>query len=251
MWTRELIKTRAKEVLRFTYWKSFLVSLIILIAGGSENSWNFSNTRNNSDSYINHGNSFPGEIIYVYNRFFAFLASIILILIILRIVIGYMLEVGGKKYFLKASEKNADISYLGFCFKDGRYGQVLITMFLKEVYTLLWTLLLIVPGIVKSYAYRMVPYILADNPGIGSNRAIELSNEMTNGEKLDMFVLDLSFFGWYLLGVLLFGVGVLFINPYKDATMAELYLELRENAINKGFTTYDELNLQKENINYI
>jgi uncharacterized membrane protein len=246
MWSREQIKTRAKEVLRFTYWKSFLVSLIILLAGGSENSINFNNTNRNSQSYINYGNSFPGEILYIYNRIFVFLASITLILMIFRVILGYILEVGGKKYFLKASEKDVNLSYLGFCFSDGRYWKVIGAMFLRAVYTILWTLLFIIPGIVKSYAYRMVPYILADNPGIGSDRAIQLSNEMTNGEKLDMFVLDLSFLGWYLLGALLFGVGILFVNPYKDATMAELYLELRENAINKGYTTYNELNIEKE-----
>jgi uncharacterized membrane protein len=88
-----------------------------------------------------------------------------------------------------------------------------------------------------------VPYIVADNPDIGSKRAIELSNQMTKGEKWRMFVLDLSFIGWYLLGFLAFVIGTLFVMPYEDATKAELYLHLRERAVDRGLTSLDELNL--------
>jgi uncharacterized membrane protein len=89
----------------------------------------------------------------------------------------------------------------------------------------------------------MVPYILADNPNIGARRAIELSNRMTYGHKFDMFILDLSFLGWYLLGALCLGIGVFFVKPYEYATEAELYLTLRENAIERGYCSLEELNL--------
>jgi uncharacterized membrane protein len=87
----------------------------------------------------------------------------------------------------------------------------------------------------------MVPYILADNPNIGSKRAIELSRNMTMGHKWDMFVLDLSFIGWYLLGLLALGVGILFVMPYENATNAELYLVLRNNATTSGYCSSGEL----------
>lgn len=116
-------------------------------------------------------------------------------------------------------------------------------MFWRGFLNFLWYLLLIIPGIVKSYAYRMVPYILGDNPHIGTERAVALSEQMTQGHKFNIFVLDLSFIGWYLLGALLFGVGTLFVLPYDNATNAELYLTLRENAIQQGLTSYEELNL--------
>ena len=87
----------------------------------------------------------------------------------------------------------------------------------------------------------MVPYILAENPGMGSGRAIQISNEMTMGEKWDIFVLDLSFIGWYILGSLALGVGVFFVQPYYDATNAELYMKLREKAIGEGLITEKEL----------
>lgn len=240
MWTRGLIKERAKGVLKFNYWKAFVVSLVIVIAGGNSNGGgDISITR----EYSNFENTFIGHVEMMFGSFTLFLVSIVFFLIILRVFIGYMLEVGGRKFFIRAAEGESYMGYLGYCFHEGRYFSVFITMLLRSIYVFLWTLLLIIPGIVKSYAYRMVPYILADNPSIGYNRAIELSNEMTKGEKWNIFVLDLSFIGWYLLGALAFLVGVLFVQPYDDATNAELYLILRQDAIARGLTSYEELNM--------
>ena len=75
----------------------------------------------------------------------------------------------------------------------------------------------------------MVPYLLTDNIDLTSNEAIEISRGLTNDHKLDMFVLDLSFLGWYLLGALLFGIGVFFVTPYYEATIARLYNVLSGN----------------------
>jgi uncharacterized membrane protein len=119
-------------------------------------------------------------------------------------------------------------------------------MLLRGVQNFLWYLLLIIPGIIKWYAYSMVPYILADNPNIGARRAIQLSNNMTRGHKFDIFVLELSFIGWYLLGLLAIVVGVLFVRPYEDATKAELYLVLRRNALEQNMCRYEDLGLYYE-----
>jgi uncharacterized membrane protein len=89
----------------------------------------------------------------------------------------------------------------------------------------------------------MVPYILADNPNIGYARAIELSNQMTKGNKFRIWVLDLSFIGWYILGLLAFVIGIIFVIPYVNSTNAELYIELRKNAFRNGLCTYKELNI--------
>ena len=77
----------------------------------------------------------------------------------------------------------------------------------------------------------MVPYILAQNPDMNASDAIRLSCAMTKGYKWDLFVLDLSFIGWYFLGAMAFGIGTLFVNPYKDATVAQMYIELRDLAV--------------------
>jgi uncharacterized membrane protein len=130
---------------------------------------------------------------------------------------------------------------LFWAFKKGRYLNIVKIMFWKEVKIFLWSLLFIIPGIIKAYEYSMVPYILAENPGISSERAFELSKEMTDGEKFDIFWLGLSFIGWILLGTLACGIGVLFVEPYIHATFAELYQVMRDKVHNSGFSDYSEL----------
>lgn len=239
MWTRAELKDRAKSVLRKYYWKMFAVSMVLLLIGGRDGGGGSSNSRAEQDVV----HVLPEELAYVILKLMVIIGSVILILTLLRIFIGYVLEVGCRKFFVRAAEDDCYMGYMGQYFKEGRYLGVVGTMFLRAIYLLLWTLLLIIPGIIKSYAYRMVPYILSDNPNIGANRAIQLSNEMTKGEKWEMFVLDLSFIGWYLLGLLALGIGVLFVMPYEDATKAQLYLHLRERAVDQGWTSLDELNL--------
>ncbi|WP_409069824.1 DUF975 family protein [Clostridium sp. FAM 1755] len=243
MWTREQLKGRAKRMLSLNYWKAFLVSLVISIITTKSHGKVEKSVSKFTDDYTIFNNTIFDKLINLTEEFMVFLASIAIILIILRVIVGYMLEVGGRKFFIKAAEGETNMGYLGYCFKKGSYFGVLVTMLLRSIYTFLWFLLLIIPGIVKEYAYSMVPYILADNPDIGAERAIQLSNRMTDGEKWDMFVLDLSFIGWYIVGALALGIGVLFVNPYVDATKAELYLTLRKKAIDNRLTSYEELNI--------
>lgn len=250
LWTREQIKTRAKAVLKQSYWKAFLVSIVLLIAefsGGNSGSRSSSNVEHRynfgpsndymKESIINNSDKILSYVIPI-----AMVATVVGILILaFRIFVGYGLEVGGRRYFIRSAEGNFDLNDLGYSFKDGRYINIIKAMLYKSVLVFLWTLLLIIPGIVKGYAYRMVPNILANNPNIGYKRAIEISNRMTNGEKFNIFVLDLSFLGWYLIGALALGIGVLFVHPYVNATEAELYLVLRQKAINNGICSPEEL----------
>ncbi|MDD2375765.1 MAG: DUF975 family protein [Eubacteriales bacterium] len=99
--------------------------------------------------------------------------------------------------------------------------------------------------VVKSYSYHLVPWILADNPAIGARRALTLSKTLTRGNKFEMFVLDLSFIGWYLLGLLLCCVGVIFVTPYYTATHTELYAVLRDEGVRHGDVTMEELGYKR------
>jgi hypothetical protein len=159
----------------------------------------------------------------------------------IRAFLGYPFEVSGKKYYTSASLGHVDMGFLGYGFTCGNYLNVVKTLFVRDIFIFLWSLLLIIPGIVKSYAYRMVPYLLADNPNMDTMRAIELSKQMTDGEKFNIFVLDLSFIGWYLLGLLAFCIGVIFVSPYERQTNAELYLVLKEKAKNSGIYNPEEI----------
>lgn len=246
MWTRAELKSRAKSVLTTSYWKALLVSIVIAFIGGHDGggSFNFrfgnNEFRRFTDSPgMNDGGGLPFFLVA-----FAGVAFFIFIIVVsIRIFLGYPLEVGGRRFFVRSAKADTDTNNLGYAFDKSRYMEIIKAMLYRSVLTFLWTLLLIIPGIIKSYAYRMVPYILADNPQIGYKRAIELSNKMTSGEKFDMFVLDLSFIGWYLLGTLALVIGVIFVMPYENATKAQLYLVLRQKALDTGLCSYKELGI--------
>ena len=109
-----------------------------------------------------------------------------------------------------------------------RFGDTCVTGILKGLYTALWSLLFVIPGIIKQYSYSMTMYIVHDNPGISANDAITKSREMMNGHKFDLFLLDLSFIGWWLLGVLTFGILIIFyVEPYYQVTRANFSEQLR------------------------
>lgn len=246
MWTRAELKGRAKLVLANVYWKAFLISLVIAVAGGntgiSSNGGSSSGRHNGNSGSFDSIPAIPTGFLIGIVSLIAVISLVVIVLILAyRILIGYPLEVGGRKYFVQSAQCRDNKGCFSFAFYSQNYKGIVSTMLLKGVQNFLWYLLFIIPGIIKSYEYRMVPYILADNPNIGSKRAIELSRSMTMGHKWDMFVLDLSFIGWYLLGALALGVGVLFVMPYENATNAELYLVLRDNATTGGYCSSGEL----------
>jgi len=273
MWTRSELKQDAKKVLKKTYWIAFLVSLVLGLAGaygGSSGSNGSDNSTDHGETYIfdeGYGdllNNVPfvndGSIninpegfmagFFMNPVFAAFLGAgvfalvlfIIFISVAFRLLLGYPLEIGGRRYFIDtAKEEESGLYRLGYAFRKESYKNIIVTMFITDLKIFLWTLLLIIPGVIKGYAYSQVPYLLAENPSLDRNRAMEISSEMTMGHKLNMFVLDLSFLGWYFLGALLFGLGQIFVHPYDNATKAQLYLRLRANAIMSGITNYWEL----------
>jgi uncharacterized membrane protein len=104
--------------------------------------------------------------------------------------------------------------------------------------------LFIIPGIVKSYAYMMMPYILADCPTVTAREALRLSRRMTKGHKGKLFVLTLSFIGWGILTVLTFGIlYIVYVGPYMHTTFAGFYIELRDKAFADGVITPAELGM--------
>ncbi len=110
------------------------------------------------------------------------------------------------------------------------YGRIFITLLLQNIYTLLWTLLLIVPGIIKYYSYAMTPFVLKDNPEMSGNAAIEESMKIMQGKKMDLFLLQLSFIGWGILACLTLGIGFLFLIPYMETAMAHFYEDAKNEA---------------------
>lgn len=152
---------------------------------------------------------------------------IMAVVILLDVFIFNPLEVGCKKYYLRNLNEPAQVGNIGYAF-DNNYKNIIKTMFFRDLFTVLWTLLFIIPGIVKSYEYQMIPYLLADNPQMTKEQAFEESKRMMQGQKWKAFVLDLSFIGWNILSALTLGIlGIFYVQPYMDATHAALYEALR------------------------
>ena len=116
----------------------------------------------------------------------------------------------------------------------GNWGHHVGGMLLMGVYTFAWTLLLIIPGIIKSFSYALTPFILTDKPELSANEAIELSMKMMDGHKLDLFILYLSFIGWYLLSILTLCIGTLWVMPYQYTAMAAFYEDVKAEYENKA-----------------
>ena len=112
------------------------------------------------------------------------------------------------------------------------YGRVLGLMLLGGLFVFLWCLLLIIPGIIKAYAYIMAPYIAEDNPELDPIECLRRSEVLMYGHKMDLFILHLSFIGWILLGVITLGIGLLWVKPWMEMAQVKFYEELKAEAGN-------------------
>ena len=108
-----------------------------------------------------------------------------------------------------------------------RFLQGFLQAFFRGLFTILWSLLLIVPGVIASYSYRMTPYIMIDRPELTARQAIAASKEMMHGHKWELFCLDFSFIGWNILAALTLNLGHLVLNPYKNAARTAFYRNLK------------------------
>ena len=243
MWTRAELKQNAKDVLRNNYWMAFAVSLVYSLITGIVSSG--SSFVNNSSSGSAPG---TGAGLEISPEMLGALLLIALLGSLIGLVIGFVLsffvfgpmQVGMVRYYMESRNGTSSFGQLFYGFKRN-YMNTATAMFLTNLFVSLWSLLLIVPGIIKGLAWSQVPYILAENPNLSGARARAISAQMTDGQKWEIFVLQLSFLGWILLGSLLCGIGLFFVEPYVQATYAELYAKLRDRALSEGFATLEEL----------
>lgn len=247
MWTRDLLKMNAKQVLRNNYWMALLVAFVAsLLAGGSSNigpTLTFNYTTG-SDHY-NYQYGYDRAVLPYFGAVaaaaFGFVLIAMVVGVLFSVFVSNPVTVGKCRYFMESRVGNAPFSSLFSAFGDPAYRNVVKVMFMKNLFIFLWSLLFVIPGIYKAYQYRMVDYLMAENPYMTYQRALELSRQMTDGEKFNIFILELSFFGWLFLGALACGIGVFFVNPYIEATFAELYAALRAKAFAAGMTDASEL----------
>ena len=232
MWTRKELKDRAKITLKANYWKAVLVSLILsfLTGGGGSSAGNSA-----SESYksASGGDSLfsgvdPNVLAAVLSAIVVAVLVILAISFVLSLLVFNPLIVGCRRFFIKCREEQPSLKELVFAFSSS-YGNIIKTMFLEGLYIFLWSLLFIIPGIIKTFEYLMVPYILAENPELSTKEVFARSKQMMTGDKWNAFVLQLSFLGWILLSVFTCGILLIFyVGPYSELTYAELYAVLKQ-----------------------
>ncbi|MBQ2642560.1 MAG: DUF975 family protein [Eubacterium sp.] len=139
---------------------------------------------------------------------------------------------GLAKFFLDNSRSAEDNKFgkLFSGFTEG-YGKNIGLFILSNIFIFLWTLLLIVPGIIANYAYKMVWFIRNDHPEYSVWECIKASRKMMHGHKMDYFVLKLTFIGWICIGILTCGIGMLWVAPYIGQAEVEFYESIKDNQI--------------------
>lgn len=215
MWNRFEVKHNGLMRFKANFWPCVVVALILGFTTGGGSTATASQTSNETQS-------FAESIAQV---------SIAFIALILALAIAIMLlgplKVGCRRFFLVNQLQPAEFENVKFGFTSN-YKNIVIVEFMTSLFIGLWTLLLIVPGIIKSYEFRMVDYILCENPDMDYREAQARSKSMMMGHKMEAFMYDLSFIGWYILGVCTCGLALLFyVNPYKASSDAALYIAIR------------------------
>ena len=239
MWTREQLKTNAKINFKRNYWACVGVGFIVtLISSGGAASGARSGAEYSQESTggISAGTGFFGG----HSEIAMALAAVAVVLsifgVLFSVFVGNLLRVGANKFFIQNRSDIPGVGVIFDGFRSGHYGNLVITMFLKDLFTTLWTLLFIVPGIINGLEYLMIPYILAENPGMDRREAFAISKRMMDGEKWNAFVLQLSFIGWLIVAVITCGlVGIFYVTPYMEATFAELYAYNKGKAYQEGY----------------
>lgn len=165
-----------------------------------------------------------------------------LVSIALALLVVNVISMGTMTWFHRSIKTDGlKMEEMFWTFKEDYGGNVLM-MFLISLYTALWSMLFVIPGIVKGYSYSLAMYIKSENPNIPASKAIELSTRMTNGHKMDLFVLDMSFIGWGILSAFTLNIlGILYVMPYQYASKAFAYEEIKEEALANQIVSEAEL----------
>ena len=220
------LRVKAWESLKGKYWMAFFV---VIVAGLLSSIGN---------SFVTFGQNLSGVLGLVdpaeLDSTMAIGALVLSGVVIISAIIGLILNifvtspmtVGLCNYFIKNTNSKPAFKDVFSGFKV-KYGRNFGTLLLVGIKIVLWTILFIIPGIIKTYEYAMVPYILADDDNISGKDAFKKSKEMMMGNKWRLFKLEFSFIGWFVLCVLTCGIGTLFLLPYVNAASAEFYAEIK------------------------
>ena len=210
--TRAELKNRGNAHIKEQYWSYVLASFLLYLVGG-----------------FGGGVTFDFSSEHSFWNIFMIVTAVLgmLISLALTIFITGPLEVGVRRFYLTGMYTKAPVHLIGSGFRKETYKKTVISVFLPKVFIFLWSLLLLIPGIIKAYEYYFVPWIVAEQPDLSPREAMKISRRITKGHKWELFVLELSFLGWLLVGAMCCGIGTIFVMPYVDATMTQMYDTLK------------------------
>ena len=212
------LRLKARESLTGNYWPTVLAAFLAAIFGALISGVGNFSVDVDSEAYGFLFEKFPGVLLTVLTLLGGIGGTINLVAFIL----GGVVQLGYAKYLLKQQDREIT-SVKDLFSKFDYFGQAFLQKFLRALYTFLWSLLFIIPGIIKHYSYAMTPFIMAENPEMTAKEAIRLSRQLMDGHKWELFCLCLSFIGWQFLVLLTVGVGSFFLNPYVEAAHAAFY----------------------------
>lgn len=206
-----------------------LAGLVAALLGGGSDLLDFNVNVNLSHGYSNAHLQLGRLKLAITPTMLGWLSSALIVALVVGLalyVLGSVIQLGYARFNLDlmgggAPRLESLFSYFGW-FKTAFWAR-----FLTSLYTFLWSLLFIIPGIVAGFSYAMVPYILAETPEMTAGDAIAASKQMMRGNRWALFCLEFSFIGWSILCVFTLGIGKLFLTPYREAAKAAFYLDLR------------------------
>ena len=224
MYARDF-RALARQALAGKWTLAVLTGLVAALLGGSIGSGDAGGTISSRASDVVQDYGWYLDIPdFVYTILFI-LASLYTIYVIVCLIFGGAVRLGYAKFNLAlVDHRQAQFSDLFSQF--GRFGDGFVLSLLMTIFVVLWSLLLIIPGIIASYSYAMAPYILYENPGMRPMAAIKASKELMRGNKWRLFCLHLSFIGWALLCALTAGIGNLWLRPYQETAQASFYRQI-------------------------
>ena len=210
------IRRIARENLAGNYWQSVCVAFVAAIFGAL-----ITNASVSIDVDAEYIQRFPQII----KKMLILAGSVGGTLSLVQLILGGTVQLGYAKYLLN-QHNHATLDIKDLFSQFDRFKEGFLQHFLRGLYVILWSLLFIIPGIIKAISYSMTPFIMAENPDMTAKQAIEASKELMDGHKGELFMLGLTFFGWLLLCVLTLGIGSFFLNPYLNAAYAAFYKDL-------------------------
>ena len=220
MYSASDYRSMARRALKNYWWLAVGVTLLASILGGTSSGFtpSFSLTVNGDDL-----TQYYPEALRHALRVFLPVSGIISLA---QFVIGGSVSIGHNRFCLKlvdGEQAQFEDLFSGFDI----FGNAFVLNLLITLKVFAWSLLFVIPGIVKAYAYSMAYYIKLDHPDYGWKACIDASRQMMDGHKWEKFVLDLSFLGWIIVGSLCLGVGTLWVTPYMEAANAQFYEYVR------------------------